>query len=223
MTWRRKLAWGFTTALGFFVFLELTLAVFGVRPARDTRDPFVGFAPGVPLFVRDGADFVTNPLKLTFFNAQRFPAEKSRQAFRVFCLGGSTTYGHPYDGRTYFGTWLQRYLQEVAPDRDWQVINCGGISYASYRVALLMEELAAYQPDLFIVYTGHNEFLEERTYGRIRHRHPAVQRLLRWVFVCAYVPAVGIHVVRRAAGPQATIAVRGPHNLGSSRTERLSP
>ena len=44
------------------------------------------------------------------------------------------------------------------------MINAGGISYASYRVAVVIKELARYEPDLFIIYTGHNEFLEERTY-----------------------------------------------------------
>ena len=33
-----------------------------------------------------------------------------------------------------------------------------------------MEELAQYSPDLFIVYTGHNEFLEERTYRNVRQQ-----------------------------------------------------
>ena len=49
--------------------------------------------------------------------------------------------------------------------RTWEVINAGGISYASYRVALVVKELAAYAPDLFVVYSGHNEFLERRTYS----------------------------------------------------------
>ena len=53
-------------------------------------------------------------------------------------------------------------------DREWDVVNAGGISYASYRVAGVMEELTRYQPDLFVVYTGHNEFLEERSYARLR-------------------------------------------------------
>ena len=35
----------------------------------------------------------------------------------------------------------------------------GGVSYASYRVAALMEELVRYEPDLFVIYSGHNEFL----------------------------------------------------------------
>ncbi|MFT7302990.1 MAG: tetratricopeptide (TPR) repeat protein, partial [Akkermansiaceae bacterium] len=47
------------------------------------------------------------------------------------------------------------------------LINAGGISYASYRVAALMEELSEYEPDVFIVYCGQNEFLERRTYSGI--------------------------------------------------------
>ena len=51
-----------------------------------------------------------------------------------------------------------------------EIINTGGISYASYRVARLMEELLAYQPDVFVIYTGHNEFLEKRIY----HKRPSL-------------------------------------------------
>jgi tetratricopeptide (TPR) repeat protein len=86
---------------------------------------------------------------------------------RIFCTGGSTTYGRPYDDATSFCGWLRELLPVADPSRDWELINAGGISYASYRVAALMEELAAYQPDLFIVYCGHNEFLERRTYSGI--------------------------------------------------------
>src|SRR6185503_10316672 len=48
-------------------------------------------------------------------------------------------------------------------------------SYASYRIALLMEELTRYQPDLFVIYSGHNEFLEKRTYGRIIETPPVIR------------------------------------------------
>jgi Flp pilus assembly protein TadD len=63
---------------------------------------------------------------------------------------------------------LRDFLPAVNPGRQWEVINAGGISYASYRVVRLMEALSGHEPDLFIVYTGHNEFLEERTYGSLR-------------------------------------------------------
>ena len=47
------------------------------------------------------------------------------------------------------------------------MINAGAISYASYRVKNLMAELAQYEPDLYIAYMGHNEFLERRTYADV--------------------------------------------------------
>ncbi len=109
---------------------------------------------------------VTAEGKLTLFNPQSFPMRKGG-ATRVFCVGGSTTFGRPYDDTTSFCGWLRELLPVADPSRDWEVINAGGVSYASYRVALLMEELIDYEPDIFVVYSGHNEFLERRTYSQI--------------------------------------------------------
>ncbi|MEZ5393510.1 MAG: tetratricopeptide repeat protein [Bryobacterales bacterium] len=79
-------------------------------------------------------------------------------------MGGSTTYGRPYDDRLSFSGWLRELLPIADPTRQCEVINAGGVSYASYRVAAVMEELAQYEPDAFLIYSGHNEFLERRTY-----------------------------------------------------------
>lgn len=161
----------------FFLLLEGGLALFGVKPALQSEDPFVGFSANVPLFVPspDGQHFVTAPNKLNFFNPQSFPREKAPGAYRIFTLGGSTTYGHPYTDPVSFAGWLRELLPAADDSRQWEVINAGGISYASYRVAHLMEELVRYQPDLFIVYTGQNEFLEERTYSQLRDIPPVVR------------------------------------------------
>ncbi len=164
----KKLALAVATTVTFFVVVELALTVLGVKPVRQIRDPFVGFRPGVSLFARDGDDYVTDPRKLAFFNFQTFPVHKEKSSLRAFCIGGSTTYGRPYDSRTAYPAFLEAYLEEADPAIDWQIINAGGISYASYRLALLMEELRQYTPDLVIVYTGHNEFLEERSYSEVR-------------------------------------------------------
>ncbi len=157
----------------FFLLLEGGLFLLGVKPALKTDDPFVGFAGNVPLFVpRVGPDgtqwMVTADNKLNNFNQQGFPAQKAAGTYRVFCLGGSTTYGRPYNDITSFPGWLRELLPVADRSKNWEVINAGGVSYASYRVAHLMEELIDYQPDLFVIYTGHNEFLEERTYRQIR-------------------------------------------------------
>jgi tetratricopeptide (TPR) repeat protein len=153
-----------------FALAEAILAVAGVQPRSRTEDPFVGFAQGSPLFLPgkdsvSGAEvFRTNPVKLTHFNPQSFPKIKAEGTYRVFCLGGSSTYGRPYRDPTSFCGQLRAFLKAGYPERHFEVINAGGISYASYRVAELIKELGHYQPDLYFVYSGHNEFLEERTY-----------------------------------------------------------
>jgi len=166
----------------FFVVAELVLALCGVRPILYDEDPYVGFSSYIPLFVEetmpDGTGvMVTAKNKLKIFNAQRFAKDKPAGTYRIFCPGGSTPLGKPYDDMTSFCGWLRAMLPKADPSRQWEVINAGGISYASYRVAMLMEELIRYEPDLFIIYSGHNEFLEERTYGRIKEMPRALREL----------------------------------------------
>jgi tetratricopeptide (TPR) repeat protein len=179
----RALAINLTLAaasLAVFVALsEGLLALVGIKPLAQTEDPYFGFAAGQPLFLKtttaDGTPrYETNPVKLTHFNFQSFPVKKSPGTFRIFTLGGSTTYGHPWRDSTSFTGWLRELLAGLDTSasgsiKRFEVINAGGISYASYRAARLADELARFEPDLFIVYNGHNEFLEERTYREARN------------------------------------------------------
>jgi len=188
----------------FFLLLEGSLTLFGVKPELE-EDPFVGFALNEPLFVPSpgpqGSQWlVTAQNKLGYFNTQGFPLTKAPGTYRIFTLGGSTTNGRPYDDKTSFSGWLREFLPAVDSQRNWEVINTGGISYASYRVAHLMEELINYQPDLFIVYTGHNEFLEERTYGQIRDMSPLVKNTVSllnktrtWAAMSDAMKSLGLH------------------------------
>ncbi len=82
--------------------------------------------------------------------------------------------GRPWSKETSFTTFLELALKAADPNRDWEVINCGGISYASYRLVPILKECLNYEPDLFILCTGHNEFLEDRTYGHIKHAPAAL-------------------------------------------------
>ncbi len=167
----------FIIVTGFFAASELILTSLGVNPALLSEDPFVGFAENIPQFVEatgtDGTVILkTANNKRGLFNHQAFPREKSTNTYRIFCMGGSTTYGRPYADRVSFCGWLRAYLKAADATRNWEVINTGGISFASYRVARLMNELKHYQPDLFIVYSGQNEFLEERSYGKLANLPP---------------------------------------------------
>ena len=163
---------GVAVAFGIFVLVEGILWISGVESLYERTDQYVGFSAYSPLFVEKSTNagetvFATADTKRDWFNYQQFPVQKASGVIRIFCLGGSTTYGRPYDDGTSFCGWLREFLPALDPSRQWEVINAGGISYASYRVGRLMETLVDYEPDLFVIYTGHNEFLEKRTYDRL--------------------------------------------------------
>jgi tetratricopeptide (TPR) repeat protein len=163
----KRLLFHLVTVVVFLGLTELILALFGIRPVLVEQDPYVGFASQLRLYgtTSDGSSLRTASNKLALFNDQQFPRKKGADTFRVFTLGGSVTYGRPFDDSTSFSGWLRTYLDTLDDESNWEVINAGGISYASYRVAKLMEELVEYEPDLFIILSGHNEFLEKRTYA----------------------------------------------------------
>lgn len=177
-SWRRAIlfrlaavAFGLTPLLIF----EGLLWCFGVGTPRYDHDPFVGFRSIQPLFVEsdDGQRYEIAKSRLDFFRHDSFAAEKALDEFRIFCLGGSTVQGRPFAIETSFPTFLELSLQAAEPDRRWKVVNCGGVSYASYRLVPILKEVLQYEPDLIVLYTGHNEFLEDRTYGHVK-RIPAV-------------------------------------------------
>ncbi len=158
-----------------FMFAEAVLRAVGLGEPSDSSDPFVGFSAVRPLFVRsdDGLRFEIPRSRQTHFARDSFAAVKAPNEFRIFCVGDSTVQGNPFSIETSFTTWLEISLRAGDPSRHWEVVNCGGISYASYRMVPILEELLAYEPDLFIVHSSHNEFLEDRTYGDIK-RMPRV-------------------------------------------------
>ncbi len=161
----RNLTMGLVVCFLFFAVLEGALRIAGVPSAANpAADPFVGFSGLHPLYVVKNGIASTAPAKLRFFNKASFPVKKSPNTTRIFCFGGSTTYGHPFDGRTAFPRWLQDLLNASCPGRHFEVINAGGISYASYRIVPLVREALQYNPDLIILSDAHNEFLERRTY-----------------------------------------------------------
>ena len=152
------------------VVFELALRSLHVAPDAIPADPFVSFAAIKPLFVLDeSAECYEIPKsRQEFFQPESFPTAKATTDRRVFCLGGSTVQGRPYAVETSFTTWLEITLQTADPRHHWDVVNCGGVSYASYRIAPVLEECLGYEPDLIVLYTGHNEFLEDREYGHLK-------------------------------------------------------
>jgi lysophospholipase L1-like esterase len=178
--WRR---WGFRLAAVLvgvlpFVVIELVLVMLDVGRPAEHGDPYVGFSRVRPLFELNaaGTRYEVPPARLSHFRAESFAAVKPPREFRIFCIGDSTVQGNPWGIETSFSTWLEISLNAAEPDRRWEVINCGGVSYASYRMVPIVEEVLRYQPDLIVLHCSHNEFLEDRTYGEIKRTPRPVVR-----------------------------------------------
>jgi lysophospholipase L1-like esterase len=149
---------------------EAVLTAFDWGRPSQYDDPFVGFSAVYPLFVPDAAGkrYEIPPSRQAFFRPESFAARKAADEYRIFCLGESTTQGSPYAIETSYTTWLELALAAADPSRNWEVVNCGGISYASYRLVPILAEVLERQPDLIVLYVGQNEFLEDRTFHHLK-------------------------------------------------------
>jgi hypothetical protein len=181
--WRRICFHCAAALLAFFPLVAIELALRACVPPVDSHpdDSLVSFAGIRPLFVPDptGTRFAISEERLAFFRRQSFEAVKPANTIRIFVLGGSTVQGRPYSVETAFPKWLELNLRAAESATNWQVINCGGVSYASYRLVPILQEILQYEPGLIVLYTGHNEFLEDRAYDRLKRAPPRLIRLHR--------------------------------------------
>lgn len=87
-----------------------------------------------------------------------FAIPKQPGVFRIFCLGGSTTVGYPYWYNGAFSSFLRDRLSKIFPEKKFEIINVGMTATNSFTVNDMARELVEYEPNLLIVYDGHNEF-----------------------------------------------------------------
>ncbi len=89
-------------------------------------------------------------------NAFVFPAAKARHTCRIFVLGSSAAAGAP-DGAYSFGRILEVLLERQYPQTDFEVITVAMPAINSHVTRLIARDCVRHQPDLFVVYMGHNE------------------------------------------------------------------
>lgn len=87
-----------------------------------------------------------------------FDIVKSSDTKRIFMLGESTMAGFPYDYNATAPRLLQDRLRHLLPEYKIEVVNAGLSAINSYTVLDFIKELNDYQPDLYIIYLGHNEY-----------------------------------------------------------------
>ena len=182
--WKRPL-FGLVTVLLFFGIVEGVLWVAGVSTLLEERDPFLGFSEQVRVFQLNeerGLFSARRRAVAHSFNYQEFAADKPDDGFRVFVLGGSSAYGFPWGTNIAFTRPLEKALQAVWPGRSIEAVNAAAMSYGSHRLRILARELLQYEPDLLIVYGGHNEFVERRFYRDLLDRPAELDRFRKLLY-----------------------------------------
>ena len=118
-------------------------------------DPYLNLIPLFrPAIGRDGVAVLhrRGPEDVTFL------ARKPANGFRLFVLGESSVEGFPYGAPWSFPAFLQRRLASALPGTTVEVVNAGVNGIASWDIRRIAEEIVRYQPDVVILYAGHNDF-----------------------------------------------------------------
>src|SRR5271165_4840027 len=84
------------------------------------------------------------------------PATKAPGTYRIFVLGESVAWGDP-DPTYGFARYLEVMLRERFPQVKFEVVNASITAINSHVLLPMVKDLAQYQPDLFVIYTGNTE------------------------------------------------------------------
>ncbi|MBN1232981.1 MAG: hypothetical protein JXA60_06490 [Candidatus Coatesbacteria bacterium] len=124
------------------------------NPVRAFDYPYLPFIP------KQNTNPVHNASKKGF-RGKDFKKEKAEGNYRIFCLGGSTTYGISLKEEETYPHNLEVFLNEYFKSKikgKIEVINAGEISWTSMELLIQMSvRCMQYDPDLFIYYEGIND------------------------------------------------------------------
>jgi hypothetical protein len=87
-----------------------------------------------------------------------FRKTKNRNTYRIVCLGSSSMFGTPYEMNANIAAIVRKQLRHLFPEKDIEVINLGASAINSNVILDLFKNIINFQPDLVLVYMGHNEF-----------------------------------------------------------------
>lgn len=99
----------------------------------------------------------TDPL-IPEFKPSLFRKEKQKNSIRIFCLGESSMFGVPYQMTANIPGILRAQLRHAYPEKEIEVINLGASAINTNVIRDFSPLLLQFQPDLILIYTGHNEF-----------------------------------------------------------------
>ncbi len=87
-----------------------------------------------------------------------FHKTKPENSFRVFVLGGSSAAGYPFMPLGSFSRYIRKRLELMYPDKEIEAVNLSLTAVNSYTILDLVPDVLDKEPDLILIYAGHNEY-----------------------------------------------------------------
>ncbi len=151
----------------FYVFLILIPIVFIVFLEVGLRIIDYGYNTSTWVEVRPGR-MGLNPdfARRYFYNTKNVPESiqdtflkiKPKNSFRVFVLGGSSAAGYPFMPLGSFSRYVRRRLELMYPKVNTEVVNVALTAVNTYTINDIVSDVLDENPDLILVYAGHNEY-----------------------------------------------------------------
>jgi len=149
----RRALYALLTLLLFVALLEGALALAGLGGGSDRLSLSRGFSPAASYLVPDADRPGWWHTQMNGGEAAEIVVPPKGKALRVLLFGGSNTAGFQTEQ-------LDAALDRELPDPGFEVINLGRAGYGSERVLILLRQALVLQPDIMLIYCGHNEFVE---------------------------------------------------------------
>jgi lysophospholipase L1-like esterase len=161
---RRAIFWAILIALPFVLLggteIALRYAGFGQDreplfvPSPEQPDYLQANPRVVTRFFTDASQAPSVSIETAYFRRQKQP-----DTFRAFVQGESSAAGFPYGLGAALAGVLDQRIEREHPDREIEVISTAMAAVNSYALVDFADEIIAEQPDVVLVYVGHNEFL----------------------------------------------------------------
>lgn len=140
----------------FFILIEACLRLFNY--GRDDR-VWVDVSSDMQILNPEIASRYFFTTKNLPFSVESFLyKEKKPNSFRVFVVGASSAAGYPYLSSASFSKFVRKKLEIFYPEKVIEVCNISMSAINSYAIRDLMPEIINKQPDLVLIYLGHNEY-----------------------------------------------------------------
>lgn len=140
----------------FLILLEFTLSFFDY--GKDYSQ-WVEITPGQLVLNPDVAyRYFHSTEGIPYSNQNSFYKDKKPNSFRVFIMGGSSAAGYPYTPNGDFGLYIKKKLEILYPEQEIEIINLSLTATNSYTIRDLLPGVIDQNPDLILIYAGHNEY-----------------------------------------------------------------